>query len=96
MVCLLGYKYAMLAQVESFINGHPQILPLWAALKSFSTKSVFVVGIAPAQMQDFALGLIELHEVGLGRPLKPVHIPWNDIPSLLCVNCTTQLGVIES
>lgn len=64
MVCLLGYKYTLLAQVESFINGHPQILLLWAALKSFSTKPVFVAAIAPAQMQDFALGLIEL-EVGI-------------------------------
>ena len=82
MVGLLGYKYAMLAQVESFINGHPQILPLWAALKSFSTKSVFVVGIAPAQMQDFALGLIELHEVGMGPPLKSVQFPLDSIPFL--------------
>ena len=62
----------------------------------FSAQPVSVLGIVLTQMQDLALGLIELHEVGLGRPLKPVHIPWNDIPSLLCVNCTTQLGVIES
>ena len=44
-------------------------------------------------MQDLALSLVELHEVGTGPPLKPVQVPLDSIPSLRCVNCTTQLVV---
>lgn len=29
------------------------------------------------------------------EPLEPVKLPEDDIPSLQCVNCTTQLGVIS-
>jgi len=42
-------------------------------------------------MQDLALGVVEPHEVSL---LKLVQVPLDGIPSLRCVNCTTQLGVI--
>ena len=45
-------------------------------------------------MQDHALGLAEPHEVHVGPPLKPVKVPLDGIPSLKCVNCTTQCGVI--
>ena len=45
-------------------------------------------------MQDLALGPVELHEVGRGSPLKLVQVPLNSIPSLYCVNCTTQLCVV--
>lgn len=42
-------------------------------------KPVSVLKIAPAQVQDLALGLVELQEVGMGPPLKPVHLPLNGI-----------------
>jgi len=32
--------------------------------------------------KDLALGLVELHEVGMGQPLKPVQVPLDIIPSL--------------
>ena len=44
-------------------------------------------------MQDFALGLVELHEVRTGPPLGPVQVPLHGILSLQPVNRTTQLGV---
>ena len=34
------------------------------------------------QMQDLALDLSELHEVGMGSPLKLVQVPLDSIPSL--------------
>ena len=48
-VGLLGCKRTLPAHVESFINWHPQILLLRAALKPFSAQLVSVPGIAPAQ-----------------------------------------------
>ncbi|KAK4819077.1 hypothetical protein QYF61_025310 [Mycteria americana] len=47
------------------------------------------------QPRDLALGLVELHEVQTGPPLKSVKVPPDGIPSLQCVDCTTQLGVIS-
>jgi len=46
--------------------------------------------IAPTQVQDLALGLVELHEVHMGPPLK---VPLDGIPSLQRVDHITQLGV---
>ncbi|PKU43757.1 hypothetical protein llap_5947 [Limosa lapponica baueri] len=47
------------------------------------------------QVQDLALGLVELHEVCMGPPLKPVQVPLDGTPSLQCVSRTTQFGVIS-
>lgn len=47
-----------------------------------------------AQVQDLLLGLAELNEVHM-EPLELVKVPQDGIPSLQCVNCTTQLGVIS-
>jgi len=52
------------AHVEFLVNQHPQILLVRAALKPFSTQPVFMLGIAPTQVQEVALGLVELHKVG--------------------------------
>ena len=51
-------------------------------------------GIALTWMQDLALGLVELHEVGISPPLKPVQVSLNHNPFLWCINGTTQLGVV--
>ena len=49
--------------------------------------------IDPTQVQDLALGLAELHEAGM-LPLKLVPVTLDSIPSLQCVNCITQFGVV--
>ena len=46
------------------------------------------------QMQDFALGFTEPHEVHMGLLLEPVWVFLNGISSLECVDHTTQLDVI--
>ncbi|PKU45367.1 hypothetical protein llap_4311 [Limosa lapponica baueri] len=53
-----------------------------------------VFGIALTQVQDLALGLVELSEVLLGPPLKPVQDPLGSFSSLQLVNRSIQLGVI--
>ena len=42
-----------------------------------------------------AVGPVELHEVYVGPLLELVQVPLDGIPSLKCVNCTTQLGVVD-
>jgi len=41
-----------------------------------------VFGIALTQVQNLALGLVELHKAGLGPPLKPAQVPLVGISSL--------------
>ena len=69
MVGFLGCKCPLLDLVESFINGHSQILLLRAALKPFSTQPVLVLGIALTQVQYLAPALVELDKIGMGPPL---------------------------
>jgi len=45
-------------------------------------------------VQDFALGLVEPHEVHTGPLLQLVQVPLDGILSFRCVICTTPLGVI--
>ncbi|NXW38884.1 F16P1 bisphosphatase, partial [Phaetusa simplex] len=61
----------------------------------FSAQPVFVPGLAMTHVQDLALGLVELHEVLTGPPLKPVQVPLDGIPSLQCVDRATQLSVVS-
>jgi len=68
--------------------------------KSFSSglRSIHslpsLLGIAPTQVQDLALCLVELREVRTGPLLVPVQVPLDGTPSLQCVDHTTQLGVV--
>ncbi|PKU42541.1 hypothetical protein llap_7164 [Limosa lapponica baueri] len=85
---------ALLARVELPIHQHPQVLFLRAALNPFSPQPLFVPGFAVTQVQDLALGLVELHKVRMGPHLKPVQAPLDGMPSLQRVDQATQLGVI--
>lgn len=71
MVGFLGCKGTWLARVELLFN--QQVL-LRAVVDPFSAQSVFMLGVALIQVQDFAFG-VELHEVFTGpslRHVKPV------------------------
>ncbi|KAK4826593.1 hypothetical protein QYF61_010355 [Mycteria americana] len=72
-----------------------QVLPCRAALNPFMPQPILILGIAPTQAQDLGLGLVELHEVYKAPLLQPVKVPLDGIPSLKCINFTTQLGVIS-
>ena len=41
-----------------------------------------MLGIVPTHVEDLALGLVELHDVGMGPPLKPAQVTQDGIPSL--------------
>ena len=73
-VGFLGCERTLLGHVELLIHQYPQVLLLRAALNPFSAQSVFVVAIAPTQVQDLALGIVELHETHTGPMLKPVRM----------------------
>ncbi|KAK4831745.1 hypothetical protein QYF61_018943 [Mycteria americana] len=90
----LGCEHTLLAHVQLFIHQYPQVLLCRAALNPFIPQPVLIPGVALTQVQDPALGLVESHEVHAGPILQLVQVPLDGIPSLRCVNCTTQLGVI--
>jgi len=46
-------------------------------------------------VQDLALGFVEFCEVDIGPLLKPVKVPLDGIPSLRCVDCSTQLCIMH-
>jgi len=79
MVGLVGCKLILLTHVELLINQHSQVLLSRAALNPFSAQPIFVLGIALSHVQDLALGLVELHDVHKGPPLKPVKVPLDGI-----------------
>jgi len=65
-----------------------------ATLKPFIPQPILIVGVAPTQMQDLALHLVEPHEIHTGPFLDLVQVPLDGIPYFWCVNCTTQPGVV--
>lgn len=65
-----------------------------AVLHLFIPQLVLIAGVATTQVQGFAPGFVEPHEVHLGPLLEPVWVSLNGIPSLECVDCTPQIGVI--
>ncbi|KAK4822062.1 hypothetical protein QYF61_008871 [Mycteria americana] len=86
MVGLLGCECTLSAHVQLFIHQ--------AALNPFIPKPVLIPGVAPTQVQDPALGLVEPHEIYMGPLLELVHVSLDGIASLRRVNHTTQLGVV--
>jgi len=84
----------MPAHIRYFIHQYPQGLLHRVVISSLITQPELMVEIALAQMQDLALDLVELHEICMGLPLKPVKVPLDCIHSFLCINCATQLGVL--
>ncbi|KAK4832233.1 hypothetical protein QYF61_021147 [Mycteria americana] len=62
MVGLLGCECTLLAHVQLFIHQYLQVLLLRAPLNPFIPQSVLILGIAPTQVHDLALGLVEPHE----------------------------------
>ncbi|KAK4821227.1 hypothetical protein QYF61_015795, partial [Mycteria americana] len=74
-VGFLGCKCTRLGHVE-LLNEQHQALLLRAALNPFSFHPVIVLGFALTNVQDLALGLVEIHEFHMGPPLKPLRSLW--------------------
>ena len=63
----LSNKGSLLAQVQSGVHQHPQVLSCQAAFQRRGPQRVLVPGVVPPQVRDFAL-LVELHEVPVSQP----------------------------
>lgn len=64
VICLLNCKCTLLACVQISTSWYPAV-PGTATPNQISAPSVPILGIAPTQVQDFALVLV-FHEVHLG------------------------------
>ncbi|KAK4822221.1 hypothetical protein QYF61_011862, partial [Mycteria americana] len=82
MVGFLGCEHTLQAHVQLFIHQYPQVLLRRAALNPFIPQPVLIPGVVLTQVQDFALGLVEPHEVSIGPLLKFVQVALDGIPSL--------------
>ena len=94
MVGFPACEGTLLAQVQLANHQCPQVFFVGAVLYPLISQLVLMVRVAMTQVQGIALVFVEPHEVLLGPLLKHVQVSLNDIPTLRCVNHTTQLGVI--
>ncbi|KAK4825074.1 hypothetical protein QYF61_023078 [Mycteria americana] len=80
---LLGHLGTLLAHVQAAVDQHAQVLFHQAAFQPLFPKPAALHGVAVAQVQDLALGLVEPHTIDLSPSTQPVQI-----------NTPTQRGVI--
>ncbi|KAK4829404.1 hypothetical protein QYF61_003885 [Mycteria americana] len=90
----LGHLGALPAHIQVAVNQHPQVLFCLAASQPLFPKPVALHGVAVAQVQDLALGLVKPHTIDLGPSIQPVQVPLQSLPTLKQINTPTQLGVI--
>ncbi|KAK4819998.1 hypothetical protein QYF61_017377 [Mycteria americana] len=90
----LGHLGTLLAHVQPAVNQHPQVLFCRAAFEPLFPKPVALHGVAGAQEQDPALGLVKPHTIDLGPLIQPVPIPLQSLLTLKKVDTPTQFGVI--
>ncbi|KAK4825855.1 hypothetical protein QYF61_003129 [Mycteria americana] len=84
----------LLAHIQLAVNQHPQVLLCWAAFQPLFPKPVALHGVAVAQVQDLALGLVEPHTTGLSPSIQPVQVPLQSLLTLKQIKTPTQPGVI--
>ncbi|KAK4829125.1 hypothetical protein QYF61_002204 [Mycteria americana] len=89
----LGHLGTLLAHIQAAVDQHPQVLFCLAAFQPLFPKPVALHGVAVAQVQDLALGLVEPHTIDLGPWIQPVQVPLQSLPTLKQINTPTQLGV---
>ncbi|KAK4829521.1 hypothetical protein QYF61_005160 [Mycteria americana] len=90
----LGRLGTLLAHIQAAVNQHPQVLLCQAAFQPLFPKPVALHGVAVAQVQDLALGLVTPHTIDLGPLIQPVQVPLQSLPTLQQINTPTQLGVV--
>ncbi|KAK4810562.1 hypothetical protein QYF61_004525 [Mycteria americana] len=68
----LGRLGTLLAHIQAAVNQHSQVLLCQAAFQPLFPKPVALHGVAVAQVQDLALGLVKPHTIDLGPSIQPV------------------------
>ncbi|KAK4829747.1 hypothetical protein QYF61_006456 [Mycteria americana] len=91
---LLGRLGTLLAHIQADVNQHPQVLLCQAAFQPLFPKPVALHGVAVAQVQDLALGLVKPHTIHPSPSIQPVQVPLQSLPTLQQINTPTQLGVV--
>ncbi|KAK4826991.1 hypothetical protein QYF61_013091 [Mycteria americana] len=91
---LLGHLGTLLAHIQAAVNQHPQVLLCQAGFQPLFPKPVALHGVAVAQVQDLALGLVKPHTIDLSPSIQPVQVPLQSLPTLQQINTPTQLGVV--
>ncbi|KAK4817402.1 hypothetical protein QYF61_013272 [Mycteria americana] len=90
----LGHLGTLLAHTQPAVNQHPQVLLCLAAFQPLFPKPVVLHGVAVAQVQDLALGLVEPHTIHPSPSIQPVQVPLQSLPPLKQINTPTQLDVV--
>ncbi|KAK4822237.1 hypothetical protein QYF61_011878 [Mycteria americana] len=90
----LGHLGTLLAHIQEGVSQHPQVLFCLAAFQPLFPKPVALHGVAVAQVQDLALGLVKPHTIDFGPLIQPVQVPLQSPPTLQQINTPAQLGVI--
>ncbi|KAK4814017.1 hypothetical protein QYF61_004647 [Mycteria americana] len=88
----LGRLGTLLAHIQAAVDQHHQVLLCRAAFQPLFPKPVALHGVAVAQVQDLALGLVEPHTIDLGPSIQPVQVPLQSLPTLQQINPPAQLG----
>ncbi|KAK4824396.1 hypothetical protein QYF61_014056 [Mycteria americana] len=86
---LLGRLGTLLAHIQAAVNQHPQVLLCQAAFQPLFPKPVALHGVAVAQVQDLALGLVKPHTIHPSPSIQPVQVPLQSLPTLQQINTPT-------
>ncbi|KAK4826479.1 hypothetical protein QYF61_009475 [Mycteria americana] len=90
----LGCLGTLLAHIQLAVNQHSQVLFHWAAFQPLFPKPVALHGVAVAQVQDLALGLVKPHTIHPSPSIQPVQVPLQSLPTLKQTNTPAQPGVV--
>ncbi|KAK4806786.1 hypothetical protein QYF61_005582 [Mycteria americana] len=83
----------LLAHVQPGVHQDPQVLFCQAAFQLGGPQHVLVPGVVPLQGQDFALPLVELHEVPVSPFLQLVEVPLDDSMTLWHISYSSHFCV---
>ncbi|KAK4818965.1 hypothetical protein QYF61_022632 [Mycteria americana] len=82
----LGHLGTLPAHIQPAVNQHPQVLFCRAAFQPLFPKPVALHGVAVAQVQDLALGLVKPHTIDLSPSIQPLQVPLQSLPPLKQIN----------
>ncbi|KAF1440525.1 Zinc finger RNA-binding protein, partial [Pygoscelis papua] len=87
---LLCCKGTLLAHVQLGVRQDPRVLFCQAAFQLGGCQHILVHGVVPRWLQNFALPLVELHEIPIGPFLQPVEVPLDGSTTLWHISHSSQ------
>lgn len=84
----------LLAHVQPSTDQYPEVCFLYTVFQSLCPKPVALPEVIVAEVQDSALGPVELHPIGLSPVIQPVHIRSWGLPTFRQIDTAFQLGII--